>query len=284
MQERELQEAEDHNQVITTKLNEISTNQISAPIRNPSPEITVTSSSEIVAVPQNALIRKTQDKLQVLPSAGRTIPLSALFLVLLSWVAQWKHASSAIGFCDTGGSTNDIILIRENKIDNAQACIARNAALQLDSAVSQPKTDLVRCDTTDLPLLPFLPRPSSCTPCPPHAICEDGRMIACEQEYILAHHPLSIMSPLADGLPGFESRVFPPSCKPDTAKKRMIGGVAQEVERALAHGRGDVVCAGLGKEDGRKGEGERFGTEESVLREIFDARRDVSCLSLHMTG
>jgi hypothetical protein len=106
-------------------------------------------------------------------------------------------------------------------------------------------------------------------------------MIACEPEYILAQNPLSILSPLVDGLPGMESRVFVPSCKPDTAKKRMIGGLAQEVERALAMGRGKVVCAGLGKDDGRKGLGERFGAEEGVLREMFDARRDVSftCLT-----
>jgi hypothetical protein len=71
-------------------------------------------------------------------------------------------------------------------------------------------------------------------------------------------------------------RTFPPSCKPDTARKRLIGGVAQKVERYLAQGRGKVVCAGMGKEDGRKGEGERFGMEEETLREMFDARRDVS--------
>ncbi|KAI9635585.1 Man1-Src1p-C-terminal domain-containing protein [Dioszegia hungarica] len=271
MQDRELQEAEEHNQVVSTKLNEISSRDRESP-----PQVTITTVYEATPVPasQNALVKRAQDKLQVVPAASRTVPLSALFLVLLSWVAQWKHASSAIGFCDTGGATNNVILLRESKIDNAQACIARNAALQLDSAVGQPSTELVRCDTTSLPLLPFMPRPTACSPCPPHAVCEAGNLAACEPEYILSHHPLSVFSALTDGLPGMEPRTFPPSCKPDTARKRLIGGVAQEVEGYLAQGRGKVVCAGMGKEDGRKGEGERFGMEEETLREMFDARRD----------
>lgn len=265
LQERELQEAQAHNEVVSTKLNEISR-------RDSPPQITITEHVHD-RLPETTLVRRTQEKLHAVPSPSRAIPLSALLLALLSWVAQWKQASSAIGLCDTGGATNDIVLNRESKIDNAQACISRNAALQIDSPT--PQTDLVRCDTSSLPLLPFLPRPMACAPCPPHALCSGGNLISCEPEYILSYHPLSVLSTAVDGLPGLEPRVFPPQCKPDTAKKRMIGGLAQEVERYLARGRGKVVCAGIGKEDGRKGDGERFGLEEGTLRETFDARRDV---------
>jgi hypothetical protein len=58
----------------------------------------------------------------------------------------------------------------------------------------------------------------------------------------------------------------------------MIGGLAKSMESDLARGRGHVVCAGLGKEDGRKGQGERFGVEESALRATYLVRRDVSGL------
>lgn len=57
----------------------------------------------------------------------------------------------------------------------------------------------------------------------------------------------------------------------------MIGGLAQEMERALARGRGKVVCAGLDKQPrGIKGDGQIYGIEESTLKEVFAARRDVS--------
>jgi hypothetical protein len=56
----------------------------------------------------------------------------------------------------------------------------------------------------------------------------------------------------------------------------MIGGLAKSIEGDLARGRGLVVCAGLGKADGHKGQGELFGMEESVLRDTYAMRRDVS--------
>ena len=39
----------------------------------------------------------------------------------------------------------------------------------------------------------------------------------------------------------------------------MIGGLAKQMEADLARGRGLVVCAGLGREDGRSGVGEELG-------------------------
>jgi len=205
-----------------------------------------------------------------------TIPLGALFLLLLGFIANYKNQSASIGYCDSGASVNDIILHRQSALDNANACIARRTAMDLDNPGSGQE---VHCDVSGLPLVPFAPRPTACAPCPQHAVCEDGNIVACDPEYILTPHPLSIISPALDGLPGVGPKAFLPSCRPDTAKKRMIGGLAKSMENDLAQGRGMVVCAGLGREDGRKGQGERYGMEESTLRERYAERRDVSSSS-----
>ena len=197
------------------------------------------------------------------------LPLGALLLLLLSFVANYKSQSAAIGYCDSGESTNDIVLHRQSALDNAQACISRRTAMDLDNPGSG---SAIQCDVSALPLVPFLPRPTSCTPCPQHAICNGGKLISCEPEYLLSPNPLTITSPIFDGLVG--PRAFPPSCRPDTARKRMVGGLAKSMEGDLARGRGIVVCAGLGK-DGRV-QGERFGMEENTLRERYAAMRDVS--------
>jgi len=241
-----------------------------------------TTSNEIEEEPQisvtthvqhnTSLVKRVNDLLPAVSTSRSVIPLSALFLLLLSFLANFKSNSASLGYCDFSSRTNDIVLNRQKALDNANACIARRTQLDLDNPGYGKAID---CDVSALPLVPFLPVPTSCAICPPHAICEDGQIIACDPEYLLSPHPLSILSPLADGLPGLGPRVFPPSCQPDTAKKRMIGGLAKEMERDLARGRGLVVCAGIGKEDGRKGVGERFGMEEHTLKEHFSVRRDV---------
>lgn len=263
--------AQQYNNDITAKLNEISSlDRIDTQItihREPAP----TYESQLVKQTKRA-----SDALGPVTSRpASTIPLGALFLLLLSFIANYKNQSASIGYCDSGATTNDIVLARRSALDNANACIARRTALDLDQPGAGKE---VRCDVSALPLVPFVPRPTACAPCPQHAVCEEGYVVACEPEYILTHHPLMVISPALDGLPGVGPRAFAPSCRPDTAKKRMIGGLAKSMENDLAKGRGLVVCAGMGKEDGRKGQGERFGMEEHTLREMYASRRDVSVL------
>jgi hypothetical protein len=109
-------------------------------------------------------------------------------------------------------------------------------------------------------------------------MCEDGALIACQPEYIMSYHPLAFLGPVVDGLPGVGPKAFPPTCRPDTARKRMIGGLAMEMEKELAKGRGHIVCAGMGLGDAKKGDGARYGVTEQTLKERFAARRDVSFL------
>ena len=226
--------------------------------------------------PSAPLVKRVPNHLPETLAPRSVIPISALFLLLLSFLANFKNNSASLGYCDSGNNVNDIVLKRQSALDNANTCIAHRTQLDLDHPGSGKA---VECDVSALPLIPFLPTPTHCAICPPHAVCEDGKVLACEPEYLFSAHPLSVLSPVVDGLPGIGPRPFPPSCSPDTVKKRMIGGLAKEMERDLARGRGLVVCAGMGKEDGRKGLGERFGMEEHTLNEQFSARRDVSIVA-----
>jgi len=271
--EDETSAAQQYNNDITAKLNEISSlDRIDTQItvhQEPGP----THGNQLVA-----RTRPVADALAPVTSrAATTIPLGALFLLLLSLIANYKNESASIGFCDSAANTNDIILARQSALDNANACIDRRTALYLASDDAGAAKD-IHCDVSALPLVPFLPRPTACSPCPQHAVCQDGFIVACEPEYILNQHPLTVLSTALDGLPGMGPRAFPPSCRPDTARKRLIGGLAKSMENDLAKGRGIVVCAGLGKEDGRMGQGQRFGMEEKTLKEVYASKRDVSGL------
>lgn len=190
-------------------------------------------------------------------------------LLLLSWGGHWKSISASNGFCDTGSTTNGIIQAREQPIAEAQHCVAMSTQHRSD----HPDALALNCDISALPLVPFLPRPTSCTPCPHNAKCENGEVVACAPEYILTPSLLAPLSPLVDGLPGLPSRVFPPACRPDTARMRQIGQMAREIERHLARERGEAVCAGTDKECTR-GAGLCFGVSEAGLHEYFASRRN----------
>lgn len=252
-----------YNHAVHAKLNQLSSKDLS-----PSPAVVVEADvgERTVAV---------RPKIAAPRSA---IPLSLILVTLLTVLANYKSQSASIGYCDTHVPTNSIIVDRANAHRRAKECIARRAAITMGERGDGYHLAMnEQCDPSALPLIPFLPRPDSCAVCPPHAVCEHGEIVACEPEFLLAVNPLKPLAPVLDGLPGLGPRAVPDKCKPDTVKRRLIGGLARELEADLAKGRGRVVCAGLGGQDGgRAGEGERYGVTEKTLVERFSARRDVS--------
>ena len=264
--DKELSAAEEYNRVIQAKLN-----LFEAEDDEFDPRISVSTQTQ----QRTSIVKGVNNRLPAVAAPRSVIPLSALFFLLLSFLANFKLNSASLGYCDSNSNTNNLILARHRALDDANACIDRRTHLDLETPGAGKS---MNCDVSALPLVPFLPTPVHCAVCPQHAICDVGKVIACEPEYLLSSHPFSVLSPVVDGLPGLGPRVLPPSCRPDTAKKRLIGGLAKEMEQTLAKGRGRVVCAGMGKADGRKGLGERFGTEQSILGEQFSARRDVSTI------
>jgi hypothetical protein len=268
--EKELELAQQYNNDVHAKLNRISSDG------RATPAVQIESH---VSEPSTSLVKR-ESSLPVVAKASRpAIPLSVLFLLLLSLLANYKTQSSSLGFCDSGDKTNNIILNRQSALDDANACLERKTSMELNQPGSASG---IHCDVSALPMIPLIPRPTACTPCPPHAICEEGAFIACETEYITHTHPLAILSPVLDGVPGLGPKALAPSCKPDTARKRMVGGLAKEIEGDLARGRGMVVCSGLDRKGKDKGkevkrlEGAVYGMEEGTLRGNYAARRDVS--------
>lgn len=202
----------------------------------------------------------------------RALPMSLFSLLIFILCAHYKSISSTNGFCDNNSNTNSIILGRELPIKASQECIAQKVQWQADHPNETPNMD---CDMTALPLVPFLPRPSKCVPCPTNAQCAKGKVISCDPEYILKPSLLAPLSPIFDGWPMLPSRVFPPKCKPDTTRMRQIGQLATQVERFLAKRRGTIECSNDAV-DLTVGPGVRYGVTEKELLNTFAERRVVS--------
>lgn len=293
--DRENEEAQAYNRVIGDKLAGISgtsgevdagdseeeeQEEVEVRAREETPKVVVTAHSMSAAPPADrdslALVPRPSPGTLDLKKASTLLPLSAILLPLLLWLSNWKSASSSIGYCDTSSSTNAIAQAREARRAEAAAC---NALRAEQTIAGVPADQLVTCDYSALPLVPFLPQPAACAPCPAHAECDHGRIVSCQPEYLLADSPLAFLEPVLGGLPGMGPHAFPPSCRPDTAKKRYIGEMAREVERFLAKARGGVECARRHKgKEGERGEGVVFGLKEEDLRGVFEPRRDVSFL------
>ncbi|KGB75094.2 hypothetical protein CNBG_0932 [Cryptococcus deuterogattii R265] len=255
-----------YNQEVQEKLNQISA--IRPHDERDETKITIHSSISSFHPPKS-LVKRVNDQInQSVPAPQATLPLSILFLLLLTFISNFQNQSSSIGFCDTGSNTNEITLHRQASRSEAEMCLLDKAKLDM---VDKDAATKVICDTTNLPLIPFLPVPASCTACPPHAQCLHGEIVSCAPEYKLVAHPLSFLAPLANGFPGIGPRPFPPACKPDTAKRRMIGTLAKAVEKSLAQHRGDIVCQTLSLD---QGEVERYGVDEEALRERFSGQKN----------
>jgi hypothetical protein len=189
--------------------------------------------------------------------------MSVLAPVLREWQAQSNH----IGFCDTGSSTNNLLLqerqsgrkrleCKNEKIDNPAA------ACQLEQ---ESFFDIVGI------------APDSCTPCPEHAICENGQLARCQQGYQLVPdwRQNSVTKYLLDGFPGAGPVAFPPSCQIDFKRKALGARIAKEIESDLAKRHGDVICSqGLWPADDPDGKLEvvRDGMTEQELKDMLFAK------------
>lgn len=255
-----------YNQEVQEKLNRISASHTRD--GRDETEVTIHSSISSFHGPKS-LAKRVNDQInQTVPAPRATLPLSVLFLLLLTFISNFQKQSSSIGFCDTGLNTNEIALHRQASRSEAEACLLDKAKLDM---VDKDAATKIVCDTTNLPLIPFLPVPTGCTACPAHAQCSHGEIVSCAPEYKLVTHPMSFLSPLANGFPGIGPRPFPPACRPDTAKKRLIGALAKAVEKSLAQHRGDIICQSLSLD---QGEVERYGVDEEELRERFSGQKN----------
>ncbi|CED84770.1 Inner nuclear membrane protein MAN1 [Phaffia rhodozyma] len=196
-----------------------------------------------------------------------TMSSLAVLLTMVVYLFQWTSESSLIGYCDTSSTTNRVLQTRHQAIAAARDCVRRTITDGDDFGSPEG------CDASALPLLPFVPRPTECTPCPAHAVCAEGTIVECDKEYLLKSSGLESFGSVFNGLPGLGSVAFPARCVPDTLKRRHVGFLARALEAELAKEKGVFLC-----ETGRAGEGEvlLYGHPENVLRDRFLNRRDPS--------
>ncbi|TFY75455.1 hypothetical protein EWM64_g8556, partial [Hericium alpestre] len=117
--------------------------------------------------------------------------------ILLYWtqIIPFKRQSEAIGFCDAGKDTNDVLEAFRTKYHAVEACNRENRTLlYLPSTLSSSSKpaegeQATEHDQTPCPTLPVIPlRPDSCTSCPDHATCARDS-VTCATGYILRPHP-----------------------------------------------------------------------------------------------
>jgi hypothetical protein len=202
--------------------------------------------------------------------------LSQLAVLLLAAAASvptlrtWQSQSVQIGYCDTGSNLNSRILQdrqqRAKRIQWKQQVIANP-----DTQEAAPLDEEAFYE-----VLGIAP-PESCTPCPEHAICQDGELARCQQGYQLVPdwRQSDLVKFVFDGLPGFGPVAFPPSCQIDFKRKALGARIAKEIESDLAKRHGDVICSqGLWSADemGDQLQVVRDGMAEQELRDMLFAK------------
>lgn len=202
-------------------------------------------------------VTKFNSNNQLVPSitttSTRTSTISVLSLIfsLILYLLYYREETIAAGFCDTSSSTNSQIVSRSS------------SPIILSFLPAIPPSLISLIDTLHL-------RPN-CTPCPAHARCSNGLILACEREYVLKSHPLSFggLIPIS------------PKCQPDTMKLMNVAEGASRASRILRVRRGEVICQGLEKARKSKngvgrGSGWIYGIEVSSLSEAIKKEFEVS--------
>jgi len=262
-------EFEAKNKVISQKLQEIVPAALSTPVES-TKALARRARAASASIHPTALVPASPSELVSRKTLVPTFSTALLFLAL--FLANWTQQSRQIGFCDSHSDINSHLLTQRAAVASARECAARHAN-------GEELGGEAGCDASALPLVPFLPKPEACTPCPAHASCLGGALLSCEKEYIEAMPFIRSIAPsLADalnGVPGLGPVAFPPACVPDTEKLRLVGGLARTLESALASERGDWLCHVGGRHGVDIGREAEFGVKEDEIKAAFMQRRDV---------
>ena len=251
------------------------------------------SNKSIVAITHSTRdVRETDDNGAVARSRGHSPAwknLTQLACLLLAATISfpalrtWQKQSVQIGYCDTGSVVNNRILQerqRRAKLIEWQTQVIENPQAQV---AARPDEEAF------YEVLGIAP-PESCTPCPEHAICQDGKLARCAQGYQLVSdwRQTDFVKVLFDGLPGVGPVAFPPSCQIDFKRKALGAIIAKEIESDLAKRHGDVLCSkGLGSTDAADHTADaahviRDGMSEQDLRNMLFAK--VCCTVAQFPG
>lgn len=233
----------------------------------------VASADDTVSVIQN---RSKGDQSSALvkhrPDSSASKYLSQIMVILLMSILtpvlrEWQAQSNHIGFCDTGSNVNNLLLQERQSGRKRLEC--------KNQMIENPES---ACQLGEESLFDVLGiAPDSCTPCPEHAVCENGQLARCQQGYQLVPdwRQTDFTKYLFDGLPGAGPVAFPPSCQIDFKRKALGARIAKEIESDLAKRHGDVICSqGLWSVDDSNGELQvvRDGMTEQELKDMLFAK------------
>ena len=212
------------------------------------------------------VIPPTDAPVPILPTWLKFV-LGMVSVLVLTVVGQYKNESVAIGYCDTGSSTNSRIQARLELQKEIKECQQRMLPNSTDGAAHHDQDP--RCNE----IIPFvsLPHPTTCTSCPDHAKCM-SKNIVCEPAYALKQHGLAgipLLSGACNGLPGLGPIAFPPRCVPDSRRRKTVGAISKNIESVLARVRGDRVCAGVQRPKEGESDAAAFGLSLEELRSVM---------------
>lgn len=212
------------------------------------------------------VISPTETSAPVLPTWLKFV-LGMVSILVLTVVGQYKNESVAIGYCETGTSTNSRIQALLELQKEIKECQQR--ALQ-NSTDGKAHHNLDPHCNDIIPFVP-LPHPTTCTPCPDHAKCS-SKNIVCEPAYVLKQHALAsvpLLSGACNGLPGLGPIAFPPRCVPDSRRRKSVSAISKNIESVLARVRGDRICAGIQRPKGGQSDAAVFGLSLEKLRSVM---------------
>lgn len=205
----------------------------------------------------------------------RTGALLLPLLPLLSGVGwysnYWLGQKHSLGFCDTESSTNHQVQIKQHQLSGPARDLTGNVAF--DAFVKDSIVALT---------------PTTCEPCPSHAMCQDGLVKACARDYLLQPNKLAYL--FGDGVDVTKS-VMPlllhPKCRPDTDRLIRVAELASQIATSLRQIKGDIICSGeerarlrAAKKDkgGKAEEWSVYGASEDYVKKIVFENRNVSLL------
>jgi Man1-Src1p-C-terminal domain len=155
--------------------------------------------------------------------AFSSIITSVALIVFSVWWIWYTRESKNIGFCDSGRSSN--IVLDTRRIEHAATIVQQRA---------QGRNELLLKMQIPQALQP------SCTPCPSHGHCNDGKLTECESSDYVLRYPLLSQIPLIGSSLPLSS--IAPSCDPDEEKVLLAADLADEIENRLRTWKADVYC------------------------------------------
>ncbi|WAR56292.1 hypothetical protein PtB15_7B138 [Puccinia triticina] len=237
----------------------------------PRPHIQRVRLDELVHTPAEKRLKITKPFRRTIPKrnglfAGPTQAISFLLrlgcLGLMFGAVKWYLGQvERLGYCDTGMKSN--AMTRDQRIENFLELgeTVSSDELETFSGAFRVKLGQAFEAASAFGLLP------DCQSCPPHAICERGRIVRCEPDFVQTHSDWE--KAVHSWMPMFKG----PKCLPDTAKLVKIVETANQLNQILRKQRGKVLC-GMGmrasdEEEEMSVKIKVYGLEEKEVKELI---------------